>query len=220
MNRSGLIPLTLLAATAFASGAQASHKPGHGGGPADSLTIAVEPNPVVYGGSVTISGRLTSADRAGKSVALLSDPAPFDTFARVANAATAQNGTYSFLQKPLVNTRYRTRQGNIESPIFTVLVRTRVGMRVSDRTPDRGERVRFFGRACPEHVGSLVRIQRRTAAGRWATVARTRLREATTACSRYSRRVKVRTDGRYRVTVARHTDHARGISRTRFLSVD
>jgi hypothetical protein len=222
MTRSAFIPLTLLAAAALVTGAQASHKPGHGPGAPDSLTIRVEPNPIVYGGSVTIDGRFTSTARAGKSVILLSDPAPFDTFARVADTTTSQSGAYSFVQKPLLNTRYRTRQGNVESPVFTVLVRTRVGFRVSDRTPARGERVLFFGRACPEHVGTLVRIQRRTSSGRWATIARTRLREATTtnACPKYRRRVTVRRDGRYRVVVARHDDHARGISRTRFLDVD
>jgi hypothetical protein len=106
----------------------------------------------------------------------------------------------------------------LPSPVVTVLVRIRLGLRVSDRTPDRGERVRFFGRACPQHVRSLVRVQRRVSV-RWATVARTRTLSAT-RCSSYSRCVRVFRDGLYRTVVAGDDDHARGISRTHFLDVD
>jgi hypothetical protein len=63
-----------------------------------------------------------------------------------------------------------------------------------------------------------VRIQRRLP-GRWVTVARTRTTDAV-GCSRYSRRVRVFRDGTYRATIAGHEDHARGISRSRFLDVD
>lgn len=218
MRRSPAISLVLLAVIAVPMTAGASHKPNHSPG-AESLTVAAEPNPVVYGGSVSIDGRLTSAARAGKNVVLESDPFPFENdFSNVASSTTAASGNYAFTQQPGLHTRYRVRQGNLLSPVVTVLVRIRLGLRVSDRTPDRGERVRFFGRACPEHVGSLVRVQRR-ASGRWITVARTRTRTAT-RCSSYSRRVRVFRDGLYRTTVAGHDDHARGISRTRFLDVD
>jgi hypothetical protein len=213
------ISLVLLTAIALPTAATATHKPGHGPGSAESLTIAAKPNPVVYGGIVTIDGRLTSSVRAGKNVVLESDPFPYENdFSNVGNTMTGASGSYSFTQRPGVNTRYRVRQGNLLSPVTTVLVRIRLGLRVSDRTPDRGERVRFFGRACPEHVGALVRIQRR-ASGRWITVARTRTALAT-RCSTYSRRVRVFRDGLYRSVVAGHDDHVRGISPTRFIDVD
>jgi hypothetical protein len=201
--------------------AGASHKPGHAPGTpgaGDSLTIVAEPNPIVYGAPVTIDGRLTSADRAGKNLVLESDPFPYENdFSNVGTATTGPSGAYSLNQAPGVNTRYRVRHGNLLSPVVTVLVRMRIGLRVSDRTPDRGERVRFFGRVCPEHVDALVRIQRRIS-GRWVTVRRTRTDEAA-RCSSYSRRVRVGGDGLYRAVVAGHGDHARGISRPRFLDV-
>jgi hypothetical protein len=220
MRRSAAISLVLLTAIAVPGVAGASHKPGHGGPSApESLTIGAEPNPIVYGGSVSIEGTLTSAARAGKNVILESDSFPYDDdFANVGSSTTAASGKYSFTQRPGLNTRYRVRQGNLLSPVVTVLVRIRLGLRVSDRTPDRGERVRFFGRTCPEHVGALVGIQRR-AAGGWVTVARTRTKVAT-RCSSYSRRVRVSSDGAYRTVVAGHDDHARGVSPTRFLDVD
>lgn len=218
MRRSAAISLVLLTAIAVPTAATATHKPGHGPGAPESLTITAEPNPIAYGGTVTIDGRLTSAARAGQNVILESDPFPFDNdFANAGNATTAPSGNYSFTQQPGLNTRYRVRRSNLLSPVVTVLVRIRLGLRVSDRTPDRGERVRFFGRACPEHVGALVRVQRRTAGG-WVTVARTSAKLAT-RCSSYSRRIRVFRDGLYRAVVAGHDDHARGISPARFLDV-
>jgi hypothetical protein len=218
MRRSAAISLLLLIVIAAPMSAGASHKPGHGPPAGDSLTVAAKPNPIVYGASVSIGGKLTSADNAGKSVIVESDPFPYDVFSNAGNATTTASGQYSFSDDPGLNTRYRARQGNLLSPVVTVLVRIRLGLRVSDRTPDRGERVRFHGRACPEHVGALVRIQRRGAGG-WATVARTRTVDAT-RCATFSRRVRVFSDGRYRAVVAGDADHARGISPTRFLDVD
>lgn len=219
MRRPFAISLVLLAAAAVPVTAGATHKPGHGTGPAESLTIGAKPNPIVYGGSTTIDGKLTSTTKAGKSVVLQSDPFPYDgDFSNAGKVVTGPSGNYAFTEKPGLNTRYRVRQGNVLSPVATVRVRVRTGLRVSDRTPDRRERVRFYGRACPPHVGTLVRVQRR-GDGRWFTVARTRTREAA-RCSRYSRRVRVSRDGVYRTVVARHGDHAAGISPRRFIDVD
>jgi len=218
MRRPLAISLVLLIAVVVPVTAGASHKPGHAPGGGEALTVAAKPNPIVYGGTVAIAGKLSGASNVGKNVILESDPFPYDAFSNVGNVSTGPGGNYSFTDDPGVNTRYRVRQGNLMSPVVTVLVRIRLGLRVSDRTPDAGERVRFFGRACPEHVGALVRIQRR-APGRWITVAWTRTKDAT-RCASYSRRVRVFRDGRYRAVVAGHDDHARGISRTRFLDVD
>lgn len=220
MRRSAAISLVLLTAIAVPATAGASHKPGHAPGPGtgESLTIVAEPNPIVYGSPVVVDGRLTSADRAGKNLILESDPFPYENaFSSAGTATTGASGNYSLTQSPGVNTRYRVRHGNLLSPVVTVLVRMRIGLRVSDRTPSRGERVRLFGRVCPEHVGALVRIQRRIS-GRWVTLRRTRTDEAA-RCSSYSRRVRIGGDGLYRTVVASDGDHARGISRARFLDV-
>ena len=220
MRLSAAISLVLLTAIAIPGTAAASHKPGHAPKPgtAESLTIVAEPNPIVYGSPVTIDGRLTSADRGGKNLILESDPYPYENdFSNVGTATTAASGNYSLTRAPGVNTRYRVRHGNLLSPVVTVLVRMRIGLRVSDRTPSRRERVRFFGRVCPEHVDALVRIQRRIS-GKWVTLRRTRTDEAA-RCSSYSRRVRIRRDGLYRAVVAGHGDHARGISPARFLDV-
>ena len=108
----------------------------------------------------------------------------------------------------------RVRVGGVLSPTVTVLVRQRVSLRLSDRTPRRGQLVRFSGRSCPTHDGAVVSIQKRRSTGGWRTVRRTRLRDAS-RCSVYSRRLRIYRDATFRTVVARDADHARGFSRRR-----
>ena len=100
-----------------------------------------------------------------------------------------------------------------------ILVRLRAGIRLSDSTPRRGQRVRFFGSVAPKHNGRRVFVQRRRGDGRWRTVARTLTRDAAGNRSRYSKRVRVLRDGVYRVRVRGHADHRTGTSRTRAIRV-
>lgn len=185
-----------------------------------NLTISTSPEPVRFGKSVTISGKLTGPKSAGKTIQLREDPFPFDLLENVATVDTNAQGDYSFLRTPSVNTRYQTRQGGNESKLVTVTVRPRISFRVSDRTPRRGRRIRLFGRVCPEHDGALLRIQRRIARGQWRTVARTQLRDLPGAtCSAYSRRVRPRRDVVLRLFLAADADHADGFSRRRRIDV-
>ena len=150
-------------------------------------------------------------------MALWADGYPFNTGdAEVARTQTTSNGSYSFTQRPDRNTNYQVRLGAVRTERVRVNVRFRINLSVSDSTPRAGQLVRFRGRACPESDGAVVSIQRKTSTGGFRTVRRTTLKAAT-ACSIYSRRLRVRRDGTYRVT----TDDAartRGYSRARFLN--
>ena len=196
------------------------------------LTIEARPNPVNYLGSVVISGKLTGPKAAGETVELEENPYPFidNDFRKVATTTTAANRDYGgagvsgFTRTPLVNTQYRTvaKTGPpTTSPVVTVLVRVRVSLRVSNSTPAPGELVRFSGSVRPEHDGKVARIQRRTAGGDWATVARARLRDVPGENrSRYSRRLRVSRDAAYRVRVTpADGDHVTGTSRRRAIDV-
>ena len=136
--------------------AQAHHRPGHQGGPKNSLTISARPNPVVYFRTTSIFGRYRADTNAGQAIGLQRDPWPFEgSWVNAGTATTNARGDYSFVHRPRVNTRYRTNfAGAIFSVNVTVGVRIRVSRRVSDRTPEVGERVRFRGRACPQHDGA------------------------------------------------------------------
>jgi hypothetical protein len=220
MRPAVLVIAGLTLATGLPTVASAHHRPDHtGGGPTGPLTLTASPNPVVFGGTTVLSGRLSGSDRAGQAITLRSDPYPFGALVNAATATTASDGRYSFARlRPLVGTRYQARLGGILSGIVSVPVRIRVGLYANDYTPRAGSVVRFSGRACPEHDGAIVAIQRRGSDGRYRTVRRTRLVDSS-RCSVYSRRVRVSRDGRFRVVVARDGDHASGISRSRVIDV-
>lgn len=192
-------------------------------GDANSLTIRANPNPVVWGGSTVVSGQLRGANNGGKTVTLERNPYPFTGgFNDVSTRVTPNSGAYSFTVSPGLHTRYRTSAKTsppVTSNQVLVHVRIRVGILLSDATPARGRLVRFYGSAYPAHDGSLVYIQKRATTGSYRTVARTRLRDAGTTRSRYSRRVRVNRSGVYRVRVAGHVDHWPGYSKPRALRV-
>jgi hypothetical protein len=182
------------------------------------LSLSAAPSPVKFGRSVTLSGKLNGPKADGRTVSLREDPFPFDNLTNVATASTDAQGDYAFVQSPTANTRYQARQGGTESEIVTVLVSPRISLRLSDRTPAAGKRVRFAGKVCPEHDGGTLEIQRRTAPKRWRTVARVTLADAGN-CSSYARRQRVRRDGVFRSFFAADNDHAAGSSRARRIDV-
>lgn len=197
----------------------ADHRPGHQGGPGQNNVSIAATSPIVFGGSTTVSGKLTGPDHAGVQIELEADAFPYadNDFAQVGTVMTDQNGDYSFTHQPQSNTRYRVvakASPTFNSDVATVLVRLQVTRRVSDRTPEAGSRVRFSGTVCPEHDGQVAAIQRRTSSG-FKRVARTTLRDAPgTPCSSYARRVRIRRDGVYRVKArSGDADHANGFSR-------
>jgi hypothetical protein len=209
-----------LASLGLASGALADHKPGHSPGQAaNDVTIAAT-SPIVWGRSTVITGTVRGAG-AGVLVDLQSDAFPYSDaeFVKDATVPTDAKGGYRFAPMPKLNTRYRVVAATsppVTSAAATVLVKIRVKVAVSDSTPRRGSLVTFSGTGCPQHDGNLVYIQRRTSTGSYGTVARTKLVDAGDTCSKYSRRIRVYSDGVYRVKVssAGDGDHMTGVSRT------
>lgn len=183
------------------------------------LTLVAAPNPVKFGRSVTLSGKLSGPNSSGKVVNIFADPFPYDTSTKVASPTTNAKGDYSTTQKPTVNTRYQARQGGEQSAVVTVLVRPAVSLRLSDYTPKRGQRVRFRGRVCPQHDGSRLSIQRRYRTG-YRTIRKTTLRDIPgSTCSSYRKTIRIFRDGRFRVVIRAHSDHARGVSPSRVARV-
>jgi hypothetical protein len=224
-TRSAAAGATLLAAAAVAAaapGAAESQRPPRG----PSLTLDARPATIVFGDRVALSGRLRGAspDR-DVLVRLEADTTrPYgDAYGPAGSVTrTGPSGNYAFTVTPGRNTQYRAVAES--SPPLTsgarlVVVRMRVGLIVSDATPRRGQRVRFSGSVSPEHDGRAALVQRRSPSGRFATVARTALRDAGTARSRYSRRVRIRRDGVYRVKAPGDEDHVNGFSRERAIDV-
>jgi hypothetical protein len=194
----------------------------------NAISIAAKPANVVFSKATTISGQLTGTGNASVSVELEGQGAPYTSGYKTVGASvmTDATGAYSFTVTPQLSTRYRVKAKTsppTTSGETTVLVALKVGSRVSDATPTKGQTLIFFGSVWPAHDGKVASLQRKTSSG-WKTVA-----TATTIAappvngvtrSRYSIARKVRANGTYRVTVASgDTDHADGRSRTRKVRV-
>lgn len=182
---------------------------------AKTLTIGATPTTVKFGSSVTLAGKLNGANNSGRNVTVEQDPFPIDTFTNAGTATTNATGDWSLVQTPTANTRYRARSGNADSKTVDVMVRPAITLKLSDRTPARGQRVRFSGRLCPEHDGVAIALQRRTASG-WRTVASPVLQDVAGAtCSSYAKRLRVRRNSAYRTRFLGDADHVAGNSRVR-----
>jgi len=232
MRITHLVPglgLALALAVAPAASAQnpKPNKPPGGNAPnASALTLEAKPSTIVFSGLTTLSGRLTADKADGVTVRFEQDNTrPYgDGYKPVAGvtATTANNGRYSLSIKPLLNTSFRAVAQSsppTTSPARVVLVRTLVGIRVSDSTPRRGSLVRFSGTVFPAHDGGTVLIQKRSSTGSFNTVARKRLTDAGAARSTYSRRLRIFRDGVYRVKLPGDGDHINGFSRLKTINV-
>lgn len=215
-------PIFLIAATtllgALVPAASADHRPGHGD--PRNITIGASSDTIRFGSSVTLSGRLNGANNASRPVQIEKDPFPIDTFTTAGTATTNASGDWSFADSPTVNTRYRARSGDADSRNEDVMVRPAISLRVSDRTPQVGELVRFSGRLCPEHDGVRIALQRRVDRNTWTTARRPLLRDipdSTPACSSYARNLRIRRDRRWRVHFFGDVDHVEGNSRSRLV---
>jgi hypothetical protein len=213
-----LLAATVLVVFAAATSADAQKPPKQPKQPGN-LSLSATPNPVKFGKSVTLSGKFTGPGKTGKTVALREDPFPFDDFTNVATATTDAAGEFSFTRSPVSNTSYQARQGGVESATVVVSVSPRISLRVSDRTPAAGSRVRLSGRICPQHDGVSLEIQRRTGPKQWRTVRRVATTDAGEECSAYARRLRVRGDRVLRTFFAADQDHAAAASRPRRINV-
>lgn len=185
------------------------------------LSIATNPSSVVSGRNVTITGRLkgNQGSNAAQGIVLQANPHPFAGYVNGSATTTDANGNYTIVTTVTVNTRYRA-QTTTANPVetsgeVTVNAAYRVSFKLSDRTPRRGQLVRFYGTVSPANDGVNASIQRRTSTGAWRTVARTALRDDGATRSKYSRRIRIRSNGTYRVLAPASTSNTLGTSSRR-----
>jgi hypothetical protein len=168
------------------------------------LALTAAPNPVRAGRASVLSGTLSGTGNAGRQVVLQANPFPYTQgFATVGNAlVTDAAGNFAFpvLSVP-INTQYRVvmpQNPEVASPIAVLGASVRVTTSKRVRRGERRGRVRFFGRITPAIDGQQVLIQKfRDDA--WRTIGRTFARDAGSASSRYTKLVRPRRGGRFRV---------------------
>ena len=169
-----------------------------------SLQILTSPNPVLFGGMITVQGTLSGTENAGRAVVLQADQFPFTAGfqnAPVNPELTTATGGFSFLLPGLTQvTQFRvvtTTNPPVISPVATENVAVRVTGHLG--RAKRRHFARVYGTVSPAEDGMKVAILR-IAHGRGVLVGGTVLVHANATSSRFSRAVPVKR-GVYRVLV-------------------
>ncbi len=169
-----------------------------------SLAILASPNPVLYGGTITVQGSLSGTGNGNREVVLQTNGFPFTVgFANVGNPElTSATGGFSFPVLGLTQaTQFRvvaTTNPPVVSPVAVEGVAVRIKARIG-RIGPRGKAL-FQGTVTPALDGVGVAIMHETH-GREVFVKGSVLRHATATSSRFSRVVAVKRGGVYHVLV-------------------
>jgi hypothetical protein len=145
-----------------------------------ALTIQSSVDPIAFGESATISGKLTSAGE--QPVTLLARTVHQRGFAPVAQSTTNAAGEYNFpVQAPANSTFYRVQTAGGPPPcppreVCPAIFRRRVSSavlyegvkdaltaQVSSTTVQAGQTVTFSGTVSPDHTGHIIYLERQNA---------------------------------------------------------
>jgi hypothetical protein len=168
------------------------------------VALVGNPNPVRVGAGTTLAGLLTGTGNAGRQVVLQSNPWPYTQgFVNTSNAlVTAANGGFAFpvLSVP-VNTQFRVlmpQKPQVVSPIVVVGTKVRITTHVHVRRGSRSGVVRFSGSLTPAADGTQLLVQK-LVHGTWTNIGSTAARHHSGGRSTYSKSVRQRHPGRYRI---------------------
>jgi hypothetical protein len=169
--------------------------------------------PTIFGGSYSVTGKLTGAGNTNRRIELQSSPYPFLEAFEDTGVASATNslGGFSLRAANLsVNTQFRVRTLD-PRPLYSSIVTEKVAVKVTLKVRSSGTTglVRLYGTVTPAQVGARVSFQLRKAiretksekTTKFATQFSTADKRATKSFSRFSSIVRVSTTGRYRAYV-------------------
>jgi plastocyanin len=145
--------------------------------PPRSVTIAASKTKVIFGGTLTLSGTVSS-HQAGENVTIHAQRFGEDSSA-LATATTSEGGAWSYVARPPIQTSYQARWKSAESATATIGVRPRIAFRVLTRQ-------RFFTKAVAARsfAGRSLLLQRRSALGQWISIKRVVLSSTSSAVFR------------------------------------
>jgi hypothetical protein len=163
---------------------------------------------VVFGRAVMLSGTVPTR-RPGETVTLLAHDYGTGSPRVIAAVVTGDGGVWRYLARPTIRTDYTASWNGATSRAIVIAVRPRVSFR-------RVGRARFTTRvvAARSFARRIVKLQRRTAGGRWVTVKRVRLNRRSAATFRVQLR---RRTARLRIVMSVNQagpGYLAGISRT------
>ena len=183
--------LVIAAVAAFGVASQA------GGAAPITVTLKAAPTTVSWGGSVTLSGVLSS-QKAGQTVTIEEQACGTTAFKRLATATTTTGGAFSLVAKPTINTQYRAHEKNAISTPVSIGVKPSLVVRKLS-----AGKFSVKLTAATSFVGKYVLLQRLSGT-RWVTVKKVTLTTVTGTAPNMvsSATVRVRIKSRLKVHVA------------------
>jgi hypothetical protein len=170
-----------------------------------TFQIAGIPNPVVFGGPLSLRGVLSGTGAGGRQLVLQANPYPYIGGFKTTGSpqVTDSDGRFSFSAGiPLVNGLFRVAtvdSPTVNSPVVVEHVAVRVNLHL--QSTGRHRFVRMYGTVAPAEVGAGVGFQLMRPGRRPLTVAGTVVRRASASSARFSRVVRIRRGGLYRAYV-------------------
>jgi hypothetical protein len=168
------------------------------------VALSATPNPIRTGAATTLAGVLTGTGNSGRQVVLQANPWPYTGgFVNQANPqVTSSTGAFSFpILSVAMNTQYRVlmvARPDVVSPIVVVGTTVKVTRHAKVFRGTHRGRIHFWGTLTPAADGAQVQIQK-LRGGNWITIGQTTSRHTKKGFSRYSKRIKQKHGGRYRV---------------------
>jgi hypothetical protein len=144
--------------------------------PPATLTLKATPTAVAYGGSVTLSGVL-STQRVGQGITIEEQTCGTTTFKKSSAAKTTTGGNFSTVVKPTINAVYRARYKQSTSPTVSVGVRPMLRLRKVSAGKFSVQLT-----SATSFVGKYATFQRRTSTG-WRTVKKAFFKTVTTSAT-------------------------------------
>lgn len=192
------------------------------------LSIARSATELTYGGSVTVTGKITRADTGaavpGAGVRLYARQKGHTTWRLLRTATATSAGALSLVYKPTAGNDFQWRwySGSTElvgsgSGIVSTGVRVAVTAGVSRTTAPLGTAVAVSGSVSPKHAGQLVYLQRYRGNNVWAN--ETSMKLSSTSVYSFHPKPAARGTYYYRVVRPADTDHLLGVSPTRSFRV-
>jgi hypothetical protein len=182
------------------------------------VSLAATPNPIRIGGRTTLAGTLSGTGNAGRRVQLQANAWPYATGFQgglVNDQFTKPDGTFTFTVFPVnVNTQYRVlmpAKPNVVSPIVVLGTVAKVTRHAKVHRGSKRALIRFSGRIRPALDGAAVYIQK-LRRGTFTNIALTTAVHTSKGYSRYSKRVRQKRGGRYRIVVV-HGPHSPTVSK-------
>ena len=148
--------LMVLAALAMALGGAAA-----AASPRQSVTISLSRPSVVYGGSVTLSGKVSN-HKAGETVDVLAEAFGASSFSSLGSVSTTTGGKWTDVVKPTIETAYRATWKSATSSTVTVKVRPLITLTLMNLAAGRFSTKVTAARS---FAGKFVLVQRLSSTG-------------------------------------------------------